>query len=583
MLRRLVVLFFVLLMVAMAAVPALAAKFVPAPDQNPAIAYAMPGAPIAVATGTASAVTTSSAILHGYLDSMGPYQSVTVWFEFGNTTGFGRTTGQMTLYNTGPFSIPVDGLYPNTGYYFRAAARPSVLGVTAVYGHTGIFTTTGAVSLDVNTGAPASVTATTATLVGYLQSLGSYRSAYVWFEWGPSQGYGQTTPMQTMYSPGQYSYTLQNLNPGTTYNYRAMAVPLAAGSVTVHGFNGSFTTTFAPGIKVSTTSATNITGSSATFNGILNSMGTSSLVTAWFEYGTDPTFGNATAQQTLSAAGSFSFSITGLSPATTYYYRAAAFTSSGNVYGAYSTFQTGSRSPVVIYTNPASSVSANTATLNANLSSMGNARTVNVHFNYGTNSQMGSTTLAQTMKSPGTVSFQLTDLVPGTGYIFQAVAETPEGDKVYGGQETFTTVANSRITVTTLPATGISSNSAILNGSLNSLGNTTAVQVWFEYGTTADYGNSTEMQTMNSPGSFSSSVTGLAAGRTYYYRTVALNPTAGGRSVPGPATMFTTNYSSGGGGSGPIPGETPAFIWFIMGGFVLVIIILIILLASRRA
>jgi hypothetical protein len=210
----------------------------------------MPKAPIAVTTSTASDVTSNTATLHGYLDGMGPYPSVTVWFEYGNTTGFGRSTSQQTLYNAGPFSIQVDGLNPNAGYYFRAAARPPSVGVVSVYGNTNIFTTTGAASIDVNTGAPSNVTATSATIVGYLQSMGAYRSAYVWFEWGVSQGYGQTTAMQTLYSPGSYSITLQNLNPSTNYNFRALAVPTSAGSLTVHGFNSTFTTNYAPGVKV---------------------------------------------------------------------------------------------------------------------------------------------------------------------------------------------------------------------------------------------------------------------------------------------------------------------------------------------
>jgi len=545
--------------------------------------HTMPKAPIAVTTGTASDITSGTAIMHGYLDSMGPYPSVTVWFEYGNTTGFGMTTSPQTLYQPGPYSIQVSGLNPNAGYYFRAASRPSAVGVTSVYGRTSIFTTTGAASIDVNTGAPANVTATSATIVGYLQSMGAYRSAYVWFEWGVSQGYGQTTPMQTMYSPGQYSFTLPNLNPGTNYHFRALAVPTSAGSLTVHGFDGTFTTTYAPGVKVSTGTASNVGAGSATFNGILTAMGTSSLVTTWFEYGTDTTFGNSTAQQSLDSPRHFSYSITGLKPASTYYYRSAAFASGGNIYGQYSTFQTTSSSPVTVYTNPASSISSNTATLNANIGSMGNVRPITIYFKYGKDNQMGGATIPQTLNSPGTVSFQLTDLVPGTNYFFEAIAETP-GGQVYGGQEIFTTIATSRIAVTTLPATSVSGNTAILNGNLNDPGNTPTVQVWFEYGTTADYGNSSEMQTMNSSGPFSTSITGLAAGRTYYYRTVALNPTGGSRSITGPATMFTTSGS--GPGPAPAPGpmpETPLFIWFIMGGFIIVIIILIILLASRRA
>jgi hypothetical protein len=541
--------------------------------------HTMPKAPIAVTTGAASAITANSAVLHGYLDGMGPYSSVTLWFEYGNTTGFGRSTSQQTLYSTGPFSIQVDGLNPNAGYYFRAAARPPSVGVVSVYGNTNIFTTTGAASLDVNTGGPSNVTATSATIVGYLQSMGAYRSAFVWFEWGVSQGYGQTTPMQTLYSPGAYSITLQNLNPGTNYHFRALAVPTSAGSQTVHGFDGTFTTTYAPGVKVNTGNASSVGAGSATFNGNLASMGTNSVVTTWFEYGTDTTFGNSTAQQSLDSPRNFSYSIAGLKPGATYYYRAAAFAGGNNVYGAYSTFQTTASSPVTVYTNPASSVSSNTATLNANIGSMGNVRSVKVYFTYGKNNQMGGTTIPQTLNSPGTVSFQLTGLAPGMEYFFQATAELPDGSKVYGGQEIFSTIANSKIAVATMPATSITGNSAILNGTLNNLGNTSTVQVWFEYGTTADYGNSTEMQTMNNTGPISTSKSGLAAGRSYYFRTVALNATGGGRSITGPATMFTTS------GSGPTPGptpETPLFIWFIMGGFLIVIIILIILLASRR-
>lgn len=542
--------------------------------------HTIPRAPIAVTTGGASDITSSTAVLHGYLDSMGPYSGVTVWFEYGTTASYGAKTSQQTLFNPGPFSIQVSGLLPNTGYYFRAVAFPPTIGVAAVYGNQELFVTPGATDLDVNTGAPTSVTATSATIVGYLQSLGSYRSAYVWFEWGPTVSYGQTTPMQTLYAAGAFSATLQNLNPGTTYNYRAMAVPAVSGGTTVHGLNGTFTTTYAPGIKVSTGTASNIGPDSATLNGILTSMGINSRVTVWFEYGTDTTLGSSTAQQILDMPGSFSYNIRGLHPGITYYYRAAASAAGNNFYGSYSTFQLTAPSPVTLYTNPASSISSNTATLNANVGSMGSVRALRIYFNYGKGNQLSTTTPAQTITSPGSVSYQLTDLTAGTEYSFQAVAETSEGGKIYGGIESFTTVSTSRISVTTSPATGVTSTTAILNGVLDDMGNASRVQVWFEYGTTADFGNSSDVQSMDRPGTFSSVITGLAPQKTYYYRSVALNPTAGSRSITGPASMFTT---SSGAAPSPEPSTgTPIFIWFIMGGFIVIIIILTILLASRR-
>jgi len=544
--------------------------------------HAVPQAPIAISTSSASDVTSNSATLRGYVSSMGPYDSVTVWFQWGTSTRYGSSTEQQVIYGPGPFSIQVSGLAANTSYYFRAAAKPDAVGVATVYGNAGSFNTSGAAVIAVSTGAEMGVTNYSATITGYLQSLGSYRNASVWFEWGPTAAYGQITGMQTMYSPGTFNFTLQGLNPGTTYHFRALAVPTAAGGMTVHGFDSIFTTTFAPGLKVSTSVASSITAQSATFNGFLTSMGSSNAVNAWFEYGTDTTFGNSTPQQTMATPGNFSYNISRLQPGITYYYRAAAFSNGYNVYGQYSTFQTTSTSPVNLSTNPASNISTNVATLNAYVNSLGGVRSVQVMFNFGQTPQYGNVSSSTSVTYPGTVSFQITGLTPGTDYYYQAVAQAPDNFKVYGSGNVFTTISNSGQSVSTSPASAVTSSSAILNGFLQDTGgmNSATVQAWFEYGATTDMGNSTEMQLINNSSTYYSSIiTGLASARTYYYRAVALNPTAGGRSVNGSISSFVT------GGSGPTPPPAPGvptFVWLIMGGFVIVILILIILLSSRR-
>jgi hypothetical protein len=423
------------------------------------------------------------------------------------------------------------------------------------------------------------VTNNSASLVGYLESLGGYRNASVWFEWGTSTAYGQTTAMQTMYSPATFNYTLQGLNPGTTYHFRALAVPTAAGGMTVHGFDSIFTTTAAPGIRVSTSSATGVTPQSATFNGYLTSMGASSNAYVWFEYGTDTTYGKSTPQQNIGMPGSFNYSVNKLQPGLTYYYRAAAFSNGYNVYGQYSTFQTTPSSPVSLSTSAASGISTTAATLNAYVNSLGGQRSVQVYFNFGKSMDFGSVAASQTVYSPGTVSYQIVGLTPGATYYFQAVAQTPDNLKTYGATELFSTVSNSTLAVATYPATSVTASSAILNGYLQDIGNTSTAQVWFEYGITADFGNTTNMQTSYRSSAFSTVVTGLAQGRTYYYRAVALNPTGGGRSVNGSVSSFVTP------GSGPTPPPVPGvpvFVWLIIAGFVIVIVILIILLASRR-
>jgi len=96
--------------------------------------------------------------------------------------------------------------------------------------------------------------------------------------------------------------------------------------------------------------------------------------------------------------------------------------------------------------------------------------------------------------------------------------------------------------VTTNAATGVTSDSATLNGDLTS--NASPVNVWFQYttdafyiGTGGTYSNSTATQPMNSPGPFTSSVGGLSANTTYHFRAMASD---GNTTGNGNDTTFTT-------------------------------------------
>jgi alpha-tubulin suppressor-like RCC1 family protein len=60
----------------------------------------------------------------------------------------------------------------------------------------------------------------------------------------------------------------------------------------------------------------------------------------WFEWGTSTALGSSTSQQTMTSPGAFSFTLTGLTPCTTYYYRAVASSSSGMCYGDTLSFTT---------------------------------------------------------------------------------------------------------------------------------------------------------------------------------------------------------------------------------------------------
>ena len=75
----------------------------------------------------------------------------------------------------------------------------------------------------------------------------------------------------------------------------------------------------------------------------------------------------------------------------------------------------------------------------------------------------------------------------------------------------------------TLPPSHITQTTATLNGSLTDLGTSASVTVYFEYGTTANYGHTTSHQTLTSTGTFSVNLSFLKPNTTYHFRAVAVS------------------------------------------------------------
>src|SRR3989339_812029 len=92
---------------------------------------------------------------------------------------------------------------------------------------------------------------------------------------------------------------------------------------------------------VATSSATDVTSSSATLNGTVNANGAST--TAWFNYGiASGSYSSTSTTQSVSGSSdtTVSIGISGPSSSTTYYYRIAASSSTGTSYGSELTFTT---------------------------------------------------------------------------------------------------------------------------------------------------------------------------------------------------------------------------------------------------
>ncbi|MBI5139005.1 hypothetical protein HZA26_00105 [Candidatus Nomurabacteria bacterium] len=80
---------------------------------------------------------------------------------------------------------------------------------------------------------------TTATLVGEVTDDGGDPNLEVWFQYGKTTSYGYETSHQSKYGTGLFCTTIYNLEPATTYHYRAVAKNSAG---TSYGEDKTFTT-----------------------------------------------------------------------------------------------------------------------------------------------------------------------------------------------------------------------------------------------------------------------------------------------------------------------------------------------------
>lgn len=220
-----------------------------------------------------------------------------------------------------------------------------------------------------------------------------------------------------------------------------------------------------------------------------------------------------------------------------------------------------------VTTGVASGVSSSGATLNGQVNPNGSA--TNGWFDWSTNSNLSGA--AQTPQQPvgsdnlsHAITFNLTGLQLGTLYFFRAVASNSGGTN-RGSIQSFTTLTQAP-TVQTQPATGITSNSATLNGIVNPNG--LGTDAWFRWGTVTDLSTFNDTLRAQLPGdntnhAISNSVTGLLPSTTYFFRVVAFNGSTTVQSnilsfTTGPAPLLTLTVASTNPNAGIPVGATPA-------------------------
>ncbi len=291
---------------------------------------------------------------------------------------------------------------------------------------------------------------------------------------------------------------------------------------------------FAPIVPISLTTniANSITVNSAQLVGTLVSLGNVSSANVSFEWGLTDNYENATSPQTKTSTGAFNAMISGLTPNTTYHFRAKAV-GEGTSYGEDKTFTTLSTPPTVTTGNAVPSFTS--AQLQGNVTNLGTATSVTTKIAWGTSeSSLPNVIDCQTRTSTGSFTGNITGLSPAVTYYYRAEA-TGHGTG-QGTMKSFTTPSTPP-TVGTDNASNVGHLSARLNGNLEVMGTAPTVNVSFQWGTThGSYNPETAIKPLSSAGTFFFDLIGLSANTTYYYRAKAV----GHGTVYGEEKTFTT-------------------------------------------
>lgn len=197
--------------------------------------------------------------------------------------------------------------------------------------------------------------------------------------------------------------------------------------------------------------------------------------------------------------------------------------------------------PPIATTEAATNVSSKSATFNGSVDT--STSLLNVNFQYGTSSTL-ATYDSVTVASPGlSNAFSKSGLTPGITYYFRIVANYSTPYTATGDILSFTL---KDVEATTEDATGVTSNSANLNGSV--VLNDTSTAITFTYSSTADFSSDTTTVTYSANTKTATSVTyaitGLTGNTTYYFKITADPINEGAASATGLTKQFTTGASS---------------------------------------
>lgn len=472
-----------------------------------------------ITTSTISDITANSAKSGGTISDNGGF-AITARGVCWNTIGNPDLNGSHTENGTGngTFTANITGLNPSTTYHVRAYATNST---GTVYGAEQTFTTSNGLP-QVTTGSVSNITATTAVCSGNVTSDGGFNvtaRGICWNTVGNPTISGNHTTDGT--GTGNFSGSMTGLTAGATYHVRAYATNTNG---TVYGEEVTFSTS-SGAVQLTVSAITNVTATSAVSGGNITSDGGATITERGVCWSTSqyPTVSGSHTSMG-SGTGSYTVTMTGLSPATTYYVRAYAINAVGTTYSSdQRTFTTANGLPTVT-TGNASNITATTAVCSGNVTSDGGF-TVTAKGLCWSTSQYPTVSGSHSNEGGGTGSFNgsLTNLSIGTTYYVRAYATNSTGT-AYGDQVSLTTGSGLPMVSTTTPT--ISGDNAVTGGNVTSDGGFPVTARGVCYGTLPNPDlTSTYNHTSNGTGTgyFTSQFSLPVGSGVYYVRAYATN------------------------------------------------------------
>lgn len=497
-----------------------------------------------------SNITSTSASLQGTITSHGGEDVAEAGFYYSTDESLDPSNSiQIEIKSPGTtFSKSIEGLTPNTKYYVKSYAKNSI-GTT--YSAVTNFTTLASTPV-VNTVGSSSITATSAVLSGTVvtDNGGTIQErGFVWL-----QGSGVPTidsnKIKATGTTGDYTITLEGLEPNQTYSYRAYAYNSLG---VAYGQTKTFTTSLAAP-SLGTTSVSNVASRSATFNGVVASDGGKTISEVGFYYSTSETVDPSSSQKvnikysdyqtsakgyassmmyssntastetTLDSGDIFSIDVFDLALKTHYYVKSYAVNSVGTSYGDVVNFMTQGEIPVV-NTVAYSDVGTHSVTLSGKVVSDSGEKITERGFVWmeGDGNPTTSSNRLKVDGETGDYTASLTELSPNKKYTFRAYAINAEGT-AYGELKSFTTKV-ALPTVSNAVIYSVTATSASFSAKVTNHGGETVSEVGFYYSTNAEV-NPESAQKVNMPysaDSFSIDVAELLVNTKYYVRSYTKN------------------------------------------------------------